>query len=525
MALGDARRNIESVVDYAAGQQLQQAPAETSAGPFPLPDAARLGAVLAGAGGLSAGIFGWYVIVTHGARAGFVSDFLFLVLAAAGVAGAIAVWIAYAFFVSRWIGVSYESLLVADAYAYLPVLVLALYVLQVPLSIASPSLLLSLVVLAWMAIKVGVLAYFVRSVRMVVGVFLATRIPLILISSLAAIVIGQRAGHHWSPGRGIVLDVWGRWDAQHYLDIAVQGYHGKDFAFFPLYPALIHVFGGLIGDHLIAALIISNLAFLVALAYLYALVKLEFGEDTTAFHAVFYIAVFPTAIFFSAAYTESLFLALTVASVYYARHGNFITSGVFGALASMTRFHGVLLVLPLAYEIWRAYRERRGTVLARGIIGLALVPSGLAAYMAYLYALVGDPWYFLKVQANWNRHLAAPWVSIGNALKQIAHSASAAASANHVIELAFTVAFLVLLVIAIRTLRPSYWLYFAASMLIPMSTASLMSIPRFDLVVFPAFMLLALWGRRPLVNSAILALFLPLLGLFTVFFADWYWLA
>ena len=58
-----------------------------------------------------------------------------------------------------------------------------------------------------------------------------------------------------------------------------------------------------------------------------------------------------------------------------------------------------------------------------------------------------------------------------------------------------------------------------------MLTASLMSMPRFDLVVFPAFILLALWGRRPIVNSVIVSLFLPLLGLFTVLFADWYWLA
>ena len=78
---------------------------------------------------------------------------------------------------------------------------------------------------------------------------------------------------------------------------------------------------------------------------------------------------------------------------------------------------------------------------------------------------------------------------------------------------------------AIRSLRPSYALYFAASLLVPMSTASLMSMPRFDLVVFPAFMLLALWGRRPVVNSAIVSLSLTLLGVFTVFFADWYWLA
>jgi hypothetical protein len=52
-----------------------------------------------------------------------------------------------------------------------------------------------------------------------------------------------------------------------------------------------------------------------------------------------------------------------------------------------------------------------------------------------------------------------------------------------------------------------------------------MSMPRFALVLFPMFVMLALWGGRSWVNSAIVAFSLPLLGLFTVLFADWYWVA
>ena len=43
---------------------------------------------------------------------------------------------------------------------------------------------------------------------------------------------------------------------------------------------------------------------------------------------------------------------------------------------------------------------------------MALVPLGLATYMAYLWVLRGDPLYFSHVQAHWGRHLAPPWVSI-----------------------------------------------------------------------------------------------------------------
>ena len=500
----------------------------TEPGPFDLlvPPYARAGGLIAAAGGASLGIFSWYALASRGGLSPGISEFTFVAFIVGAIAAAFAQWHLYAYLIARFGRIDRKALLRADGYSLLPLLGLWLYLLQVPATLTSASALAVIVMLCVLAVKLSVLAWFVGSVRAVGAVFLATRIPLMIIAPLAAIVIGQRAGHHWTSGRGVMLDVWGRWDAQHYINIATHGYHGTDVAFFPLYPFLIHVLGGWLGDHLVAGLIISNLAFLVALAYFYALVKLEYGEENIAYHAIFYIAIFPTAIFFSAVYTESLFLALTVASVYYARHGNFITSGVFGALASLTRVEGILIALPLMYEIWQAWRQRRGTTLLRGVVGLCIVPVGLFIYMGYLYALVGDPLHFSHVQSSWNRHLAGPWVAFYNTFKEIAHrSVASSVTVNHLIELAFTIIFLILLVEAFRRLRFSYALYFAVSLLVPMSTASLMSMPRFVLVVFPAFILLALWGQRPVVNSAIVSLSLPILGLFTVLYADWYWLA
>jgi Gpi18-like mannosyltransferase len=490
-----------------------------------LPPKARVGAVVTGLAGISIGAFAWYALSIHLGGADASSDLLLSACLIAGLAMSYGVWFGYSLWAARHFDVDVASVLQADSYSFLPFLSLWLYLFQVPPTLSSAPAIAVAALLAMAAVKIGIVAKYSDLVRAVSVVFVATRVPLMLIAPVAAVMIGQRRGHHFSPEHGVLLDVWGRWDAQHYLAIATQGYHGKDIAFFPLYPFLVHVFGDLIGDHLIAGLLISNIAFLLALAYLYALVKLEFGDSAVAYRTIFYVAIFPTAIFFSAVYTESLFLMLTVASVYYARRGNFITSGIFGALAGMTRVEGVLTALPLAYEVWRAWRERRGTTLARGVVGLGLVPLGLVSYMFYLYALQGDPMAFSKVQSEWNRHFAPPWVSIANTLQAIANAPLKSDVANHVIELVFTGAFLFLMVVAFRTLRPSYALYFAASLLMPMCTASLMSMPRFELVVFPAFMLLGLWGRRPSVNSALVSFFLPVLGLFTVLFADWYWLA
>jgi hypothetical protein len=81
------------------------------------------------------------------------------------------------------------------------------------------------------------------------------------------------------------------------------------------------------------------------------------------------------------------------------------------------------------------------------------------------------------------------------------------------------------LAVGFRRLRLSYSIYMALSILVPISTSSLMSMPRFALVLFPMFALFGLWGSRPAVNNAYVAFSLPLLGLFTVLFADWYWVA
>ncbi|MGP6156828.1 MAG: hypothetical protein ACLPYS_04835, partial [Vulcanimicrobiaceae bacterium] len=133
--------------------------------------------------------------------------------------------------------------------------------------------------------------------------------------------------------------------------------------------------------------------------------------------------------------------------------------------------------------------------------------------------------YFSHVQSHWDRHLAFPWVSVMHSFKEISHADAALTVANQVLELLFTALMLGLLLAGFRRLRPSFSAYMALSILVPMSTSSLMSMPRFALVLFPMFVILALWGGRPWVNNMVVAFSLPLLGLFTVLFADWYWVA
>jgi hypothetical protein len=215
---------------------------------------------------------------------------------------------------------------------------------------------------------------------------------------------------------------------------------------------------------------------------------------------------------------------LTVASFYYMRAHRWWLAGAIGFLAALTRVEGVLLAVPFLMEWYAQYKSD----LSRGLSSLAAVvciPAGLSTYMAYLWVLRADPLYFSHVQIHWNRHFAPPWVSVMNAFGKIAHATTGQVVANQSLEIAFTFLMIAVLLAGLHRLRPSYIAYMALSVFVPMCTSSLMSMPRFALVLFPMFAILARWGERPWVNNVILAFSLPLLGLFTVLFADWYWVA
>ena len=486
--------------------------------------------VAVGVAGLTAGFFLWYALALRAPHGAAFLDFTFGLALVAGVVGVYGGWAAYARYFSRRARVDEITALQYDAISWSG-LVLLWGTLLAPTGAHGTGRAAAFALGAFVLAKLVVAARFNRTVRDVSLTFLMTRLPLIAIAELASMVIGQRPGIHYSASDNPLLAVWGRWDAEHYLRIAMHGYSGTEAAFFPLYPLLIRIVAGFTGSHLIAGLVISNAASFLALLYLYKLVEHQYNRHV-AQRATFFVSIFPAAIFFSAVYSEALFLFLTVASFYYARERRWLTAGAFGFLAALTRAEGVLLAAPLFIE-WVVAAKEGGREFLRywfddvvkPLAGMALVPLGLATYMGYLWVLNGDPLKFSHVQEHWGRVFAPPWVSVTATIHKIATAHSTQTVATETIELAFTVLMLAVLIAGARRLRLSYVVYMALSVLIPMCTSSLMSMPRFALVLFPMFALFGLWGARPTFQNAYVAFSLPLLGLFTVLFADWYWVA
>ena len=489
-----------------------------------------LSALLVAIGGFALGLMLWYEGVTRTRTLHAVTELWFPAALAIGVALAFAGYGLYGRYFAARTDVDVRTALRWDAVSWLPLTIFALALLAPP-GILPPTRGIGAAFALFALAKLLVAARFNATVRSVATTFVVTRLPIIVIAELAFVLIGQRAGHHVATSDNPLLAVWGRWDSVHYLRIAHSGYYGTDMAFFPLYPYLIKFLTPLAGNGLVAGLLISNVAFFFGLLYFYKLVEHQYTR-AVAHRAVFYVSIFPTAIFFSAVYTEALFFALTVASFYYIREHKWLAAGILGFFASLSRVEGVLLFLPLAIEVFspsplQALRDlvRRPERTLKILAGAALIPLGLLTYMALLWVIRGDPLYFSHVQSHWNRHLAPPWVSIQHAFRVIAHAKSAQTISNQAIEVVFTALMLGVLGFGFLRLKLPYTAFMIASIAVPMSTSSLMSMPRFALVLFPMFVILALWGGRSWVNSAIVAFSLPLLGLFTVLFANWYWVA
>lgn len=363
----------------------------------------------------------------------------------------------------------------------------------------------------------------------VLAAFLVTRLTLVVVAAIAvsALPISSAIPVEWlRTGLNPIFESFSRWDSLHYLDIAWSGYRTSDPsspAFFPLFPIVVRLAGEITrfadppGLYAMAV-VVANVALFVAAVELVQLARLDF-DDATASRAGWYLLVFPTSFFLSAAYGESLFLALSLGALLAGRRSAWWQAGILGGLAALTRPFGFLIILPLAIEAWQQRAERP---LWRSGLALTPIPIALLGYMAYLGLQFGDPLAFLNAQSDWDRSLMAPWDTIGRFLEGPLELNS---GPHSLVDFAFMLLAGVLAVASWKILRRSYAVYITALVLFPLMTGSLVSFPRFVLTFFPMFLVLALVGRRPTLDRAILISSMGIGALFMALYARWYWVA
>lgn len=202
-------------------------------------------------------------------------------------------------------------------------------------------------------------------------------------------------------------------DAVHYVHIAKYGYAAEGWAankivFYPLFPLLMKILSFVTRNYVVSGLIISYLSFGVAAAYLYKLMRIDYSVSK-AIDALMLLFIAPYGMFFISVHTESLFLMLSIMTLYYARKENYIAASVIGFFAALTKSQGVLLVVPVVYE-WIVNCVRDKKFHKKGISAL-LIPAGFLIYLCLNKVLQGDFFAFVGHQAGEPWYNTAKWVS------------------------------------------------------------------------------------------------------------------
>jgi hypothetical protein len=378
-------------------------------------------------------------------------------------------------------------------------------------------------------------------------------------------------------------DTFTRYDAGWYYQIARYGYRfvpggpavgwGKPgkIAYFPVYPLLMRYVGRLFGrtsaDVFLGGLVVSWIAFAMAMIVLHRLARLELSASRSAAatgdprpgdpddaggvqgsgdargvrgsgnshggwgwpgldaaeRAVVLAAVFPFAFFFGVVYTESTFLLFAVTAFYWFRTRRWWLGGLSGGLAAATRPNGIMMLPALAWLAWRgAGRDAGGRAAAPA--GLVLVAAGLGAYSLYVFQLTGHPFEWAASIQRWGYYPGGkPWLALVRLTVALtthpyAYLATERMAPYDALNGLMAIAFVISVPFVWRRFGAAYGLYMLANLWLPLSSGQYEGLGRYCSVMFPFFMWLGSVRSRAIFTVAVAvsaALYALCLALFT----------
>jgi hypothetical protein len=349
------------------------------------------------------------------------------------------------------------------------------------------------------------------SIRAPVSSAIASRVLVLAVGYVGVLTVGLAANDTgFTVAADPLMNLPARFDAGWYGTIALEGYsfqgrfdRQQNVAFFPAFPLLMRAAGYPLGafvpgvpkDRRLARLlwggvVISILAFAWAAVYLWRLAREMIG-DLRAADAVVLLAAYPFAVFFSAPYTESLFLLAAVAAFFHFRRDEFAAASAWGLLAGLTRPNGcflsiVLAAIAAAPLFWPAGARREdGPERLRYVpwLAAAMPGIGMLAFSAYVKHLTGSWFGWARLHETWGRTLSGLG-ALAEGLTRI----SSPYDVMNAIALVFAVA---LLWPVARRLGAASALFVIVTIVPPLLAGGVLSMGRITSTAFPLFLALA----------------------------------
>jgi hypothetical protein len=334
------------------------------------------------------------------------------------------------------------------------------------------------------------------------------------------------------------------WDSEFYLGIATVGYdnpdirvvradgqaYGMSYAFFPLYPFVMRrvrlpfeILGmNPIVASTLAGVMVSLVGTLVGALALYDLVREELGE-TGGLRTVFLMLIFPTSVFFTAVYTEGLFVGLAFSSLALMRRQRLVAAALLAALATWTRAIGGVLLLPLLLAWWHAYHASEDK--RRWLQRLPFIFAPLAAYGIWRLAL-GEQFDF--VEHHWFGNSLLQLEATVDAWRQIIQRATEVPETATVVALGLSAIVLALVSCVINVKRyPESALFGFLALAIPLTSGwtGTQSALRYVLAVPTLWVLLGQLSRNMIFERTWTLLSILLLAMQAFLFSFDFWVA
>lgn len=330
--------------------------------------------------------------------------------------------------------------------------------------------------------------------------------------------------HCWDIGVPFV-DLFSRWDSSYYANIAMLGYPHQitaRWAFFPGYPIVIGTLGRLLSITVqmklvpavyVAGFLVSNVAFFGAVYYLSKLSGMILNNGRLAFVSATLLAFYPAGVFFSAVYSDSLFLLLTISALYYCWKDNLGMGTALGFLASLTRPVGILLVVPVTYKLLQDPSRRKTVRSYLPVVGIML---GCVVFVAYSQIMTGTMLASSMAERSYWPLYFNPYDRFKGDLRSIL--------VNPMIlpYLVLSLGALVAYIQRVKNKDETAIGLYAICLLVAYLISPLDSFPRYSITLLPTYWVFSSWSENSAVKVLICALFLILLCAGTALFINWY---
>jgi len=275
------------------------------------------------------------------------------------------------------------------------------------------------------------------------------------------------------------------WDGWHYRELLLRGYGGAprgDARFFPLYAMAGRALRPFVGASA-ALLVVASVAAFIAIALVHRIAESETGDRTLARRAAWLTALLPQMFVLTMAYSEAMFMALSAGAFLAMRRRRWFTVAVLAAAASLTRPFGVLLVLPIAIEGWKGWRDAGGRARVGSVVAILSPALGLGAFLLWAQHVFGDALLPLRIQST--PGLRGGFVDPVTAFWRSAHTLVRGDHFGIGVHAVWVPVFIVLIVMVGRRLPASFTVYAAAVTFLALSAANLSSFERYAASAFP----------------------------------------